>query len=165
MERGVTRQGLMRDRSRHIKDDSRSIDDPKDRILGWSTEQKIAALRTQIRESEKEAETAARETTEAGRAAADARRRAAAAKELLGIDQFLEINPAHWSQQLIRLRSDKELLENSSTELHRLRQRKSEIETEIHALDQQLRQTDGEVRILEKDVSDSNNISSQKSRA
>ncbi len=83
VERGVTRQGLMRDRSRHIKDDSRSIDDPKDRILGWSTEQKIAALRKQLRESETEAETAARETTEAGRAAADARRRAAAARELL----------------------------------------------------------------------------------
>ncbi len=159
VERGVTRQGLMRDRSRHIKDDSRSIDDPKDRILGWSTEQKIAALRTQLRESEKEAETAARETIEAGREATDARRRAAAAKELLGINQFLEINPAHWSQQLIRLRSEKELLENSSKELHLLRQRKSEIETEINSLDQQLRQTDGEVRILAKDVNDCNNIS------
>lgn len=159
VERGVTRQGLMRDRSRHIKDDSRSIDDPKDRILGWSTEQKIAALRKQLRESEIEAETAARETTEAGRAATNARRRAAAAKELLGIHQFLEINPAHWSEQIIRLRSEKELLENSSKELHLLRQRKGEIEAVIDALDQQLRQTDGEVRILEKDLSDCNNIS------
>ena len=159
VERGITRQGLMRDRSRHVKDDSRPIDRLEDRILGWSTEQKIAALRVQIKESEKEAEAAARETTEAGRLAIEARRRASAAKELLGIDQFLAINPAHWSQQLIRLRGEKELLENSSKELHRLRQRKSEIETEIDALDQQLRQTDGEVRILEKDVSDCENTS------
>jgi uncharacterized protein YPO0396 len=159
VERGVTRQGLMRDRSRHIKDDSRSIDDPKDRILGWSTEQKIAALRTQVRESEMEAEAAARETTAASREAADARRRAGAAKELLGINQFLEINPAHWSEQLIRLRSEKELLENSSKELHRLRQRKSEIETEINSLDQQFRQSDGEVRILANDVSNCDKVS------
>jgi|SRR5579884_460842 len=158
-ERGITRQGLMRDRSRHIKDDSRALDDPKDRILGWSTEQKITALQSQLKDLEQEAEKAARETTEAARAAEDARRRARAAKELLSIHQFLEINPAHWSEQLIRLKAEKELLENSSKELYGLRQRKSEIEVEIDALDQQLRQADGDVRILEKDVSNCNNMS------
>lgn len=159
VERGITRQGLMRDRSRHIKDDSRPIDRLEDRILGWSTEQKIAALRIQLKESERDAEAEARETAEAGRLATEARRRASAARELLGIDQFLAINPAYWSEQLVRLRREKELLENSSKELHLLRQRKSDIEVEIDGLDQQLRQADGEVRILEKELSDCANIS------
>ena len=153
VEKGLTRQGLIRDRSRHVKDDSRSIDDAKDRILGWSTERKIAALRLQIGELEKQAEEAAHDSAEAARAATAARARTSAARDLLGVAQFLDINPAHWSEQLIRLRSEKDLLENSSKELHLLRQQKSQVESEINALDQQVRQMDGEVRVHERDLS------------
>ena len=158
-DRGLTRQGLMRDRSRHIKDDSRSIDDPKDRILGWSTEEKIAALRVQLGELEKQAAAEGRDSTEAGRTAAAARARAAAARELLGVTQFLEINPAHWSEQLIRLRSEKEALESSSKELHLLRQRKSQVESEVADLDQQLRKMDGEVHLFERDLTTCESVS------
>ena len=153
-EKGLTRQGLIRDRSRHVKDDSRPIDDAKDRILGWSTERKIAALRVRQGELENQAEAAARDSAEAARAATAARARAAAARDLLSVTQFLDINPVSWSQQLIRLRSEKDLLETSSNELHLLRQRKSQVESEIEALDQKLRQMDGEVRVYERDLSD-----------
>jgi uncharacterized protein YPO0396 len=152
VEKGLTRQGLMRDRSRHIKDDSRPIDDPKDRILGWSTERKIAALQAQLGELEKQAAAAAHESAEAARAAAAARARAVAARDLLGITQFLDINPVHWSEHLIRLRSERELLETSSKELHLLRQRKSQVESEIAAHEQQFREIDGDVHILERDL-------------
>ena len=159
VDRGLTRQGLTRDRSRHIKDDSRPIDDPKDRILGWSTERKIAALRAQLGELEKQAEEAAHDSAEAARAATSARARAAAARDLLGVTQFLEINPAHWSEQLIRLRSERELLESSSKELHLLRQQKSQVESEIAVLEQQLRKMDGEVHTLERDLSTCESVS------
>jgi uncharacterized protein YPO0396 len=152
VEKGLTRQGLIRDRSRHVKDDSRPIDDAKDRILGWSTERKIAALKAQIGELEKQAEEAARECADASREAAAARARASAARELLGVTQFLDINPAHWSGQIIRLRAEKDLLENSSKELHLLRERKSQVESEIDALDLQVRQLDGEVRVYDRDL-------------
>jgi uncharacterized protein YPO0396 len=152
VEKGLTRQGLIRDRSRHVKDDSRSIDDAKDRILGWSTERKIAALRLQLGEWEKQAEQAAHDSAEAARAATAARTRAAAARDLLGVAQFLDINPAHWSEQLIRLRAEKNLLENSSKELHLLRARKSQVESEIGVLDRKVRELDGEVRVYEKDL-------------
>lgn len=36
-ERGLTREGLVRNGSRHTKDDARPVDDPGQRILGWST--------------------------------------------------------------------------------------------------------------------------------
>lgn len=159
VDRGLTRQGLTRDRSRHIKDDSRSIDDPTDRILGWSTERKIAALRAQLGELEKQAAAAGHDSAEAARAAAAARARSAAAKDLLGVTHFLEINPAHWSEQLIRLKSDKELLESSSKELHLLRERKSQVESEITVFEQQLRKMDGEVQILERDLSTCESVS------
>ncbi|HEV2133944.1 MAG TPA: SbcC/MukB-like Walker B domain-containing protein [Terracidiphilus sp.] len=157
--KGLTRQGLTRDRSRHVKDDSRPIDDPKDRILGWSTEQKIAALRAQLSELEKQAEEAAHDSADAASAAISARSRAAAARDLLGVRAFLEINPDHWSERLIRLRSDKELLESSSKELHLLRQRKIQVESEIADLEQQLRKMDGEVHTFERDLSTCNGVS------
>ena len=159
VEKGLTRQGLIRDRSRHVKDDSRPIDDPKDRILGWSTERKIAALRIQLAEFERQAEAAACDSTEAARVATAARTRAAAARDLLGVTQFLDINPFHWSEQLIRLKGEKDLLESSSKELHLLRQRKSQVESEIESLDRQLRQTDGEVRVYERDLSSCDSVS------
>lgn len=159
VEKGLTRQGLMRDRSRHIKDDSRSIDDPKDRILGWSTERKITALRAQLGELEKQAEAAAHDSAEAARATTVFRARANAARDLLSVTQFLDINPAHWSDQLIRLRSEKELLESSSNELHLLRQRKSQVESEIAVFEQQLRKMDGEIHILERDISTCESVS------
>lgn len=40
-DRGVTQQGLMRDKTLHVKDNSRPIDDLSNRILGWSTERKF----------------------------------------------------------------------------------------------------------------------------
>jgi uncharacterized protein YPO0396 len=152
VERGLTRQGLIRDRSRHVKDDSRPIDDPRDRILGWSTERKIAALKAQITELEKQAEESAHGAAEAARAATAARSRTAAARDLLGVAHFLDINPSHWSDQLVRLRGEKNLLESSSKELHLLQQRKSQVEVEIATLEQQLRHMDGEVRVYENDM-------------
>ena len=43
-ERAVTREGLIRDRDRHEKDDRRRADDPRSWVLGRGKEQKIAAL-------------------------------------------------------------------------------------------------------------------------
>jgi len=159
VEKGVTREGLIRERSRHVKDDTRSIDDIRNRILGWSTERKIAALRVQLADLEKQAETEAGKTIEAGRLAGSARSRAAAARDLLAIAQFLDINPGHWAEQLIRLRAEKQLLESTSKELHLLRQRKSQLESDIDTLDQKVRQLDGEVRLLENELSVSESAS------
>jgi uncharacterized protein YPO0396 len=43
-ERAVTREGLVRDRDRHEKDDRRSVSDPRSWVLGRGSAQKIAAL-------------------------------------------------------------------------------------------------------------------------
>ena len=43
-ERAVTREGQVRSRDRHVKDDSRSASDPRGWVLGWRNEQKVAAL-------------------------------------------------------------------------------------------------------------------------
>lgn len=42
--KAVTRQGQIKDRDRHVKDDRRRLDDRRHYVLGWSNEQKIDAL-------------------------------------------------------------------------------------------------------------------------
>lgn len=43
-ERAVTREGQVRSRNHHVKDDRRSAADPRGWVLGWRNDQKIAAL-------------------------------------------------------------------------------------------------------------------------
>ncbi|WP_458041990.1 MULTISPECIES: ATP-binding protein [Bacteria] len=47
-DRAVTREGLVRDRDRHEKDDRRSAADPRQWVLGRGSEQKIAALQIEL---------------------------------------------------------------------------------------------------------------------
>lgn len=154
VDRGLTREGLMRDGTRHIKDDTRAIESARDRILGWSIDRKIAALRVRIVELEKEAESEARGAAEAGRSVDLARRRASAARDLLNVAEFSEIDPQHWSEQLIRLRMEKSLLERNSKELYDLRSRLHQVETGIDTLEIKVRELDGELGRLDGQMQD-----------
>lgn len=44
VDRAVTRQGQLKDRDRHEKDDRRRLDDRRNYVLGWSNERKVGAL-------------------------------------------------------------------------------------------------------------------------
>lgn len=144
-DRGLTRAGLVRDGTRHIKDDARPIDDPSARILGWSTERKVAALRSQIAEAERQAGIEGKAAIEAGRIAEAARACQNAARELLGITDFSDIDPHRWSAEVLRLRAERELLERNSDQLRVLQDRLREIEMEINASEQQLGHCNGEL--------------------
>lgn len=130
-ERGLTREGLVRDGTRHTKDDARPVDDPGARILGWSTDRKIAALRQQIGEAEREAQTEAKGVSEAMRTAEAARARQSAARELLSLVAFSDIDPHRWSQDVIRLRAEREVLERNSNQLRVLQDRLRDVDTAI----------------------------------
>jgi uncharacterized protein YPO0396 len=130
-DRGLTKEGLVRDGTRHIKDDVRPVDDPGSRILGWSTGQKIAALRQQIAEAERQAEAEGRVVTQAMRAAEAARSRQSAAHELAGVSDFAEIDPAGWSDEVIKLRAERDLLERNSDQLRALQDRLREVDSSI----------------------------------
>ena len=147
-ERGITREGLVRDGTRHIKDDGKPVDDPTARILGWTTYRKITALRQQILASERRAEAEGRAAMNAAQISAAARERANAAHELLGISTFSEIDPRSWSEKIIQLRADQTLLEQSSKELRRLRERLRELESAIKSGEQELSLQDGDLRLL-----------------
>jgi uncharacterized protein YPO0396 len=145
VDRGLTREGLIRDGTRHVKDDLRAVDDLSARILGWSTERKITALRHQIADADGRAVAEANAAAEAGRTATAARERAKAARELLNIADFGEIDPERWRNEVMRLRTEQALLERSSHELRALQDRLREIDTAISTGEEDLRRRDGEL--------------------
>lgn len=144
-DRGLTRQGLTRNGTRHIKDDSRGIDDPANRILGWSTEQKITALGRRIEEANQRATAEGAAAVEAKRRADIASSRARAASELLRIENYAEIDPTSWSERLIGLKTEKALLERSSQELLELQERLKKIEVDISAREEEISSLDGDL--------------------
>jgi uncharacterized protein YPO0396 len=64
--RAVTREGQVRSGDRHEKDDRHRIDDPKRWVLGWVNERKIAAMRTELAELERERQQATAEAARLG---------------------------------------------------------------------------------------------------
>jgi uncharacterized protein YPO0396 len=144
-DRGLTREGLVREGTRHVKDDARAVDDFTARVLGWSTERKIAALKQQIADADRRAEAAGRAAADASRAAATARDRASAARELLGITDFSEIDPIGWSKEILRLRTEQEQLEHSSDTVRTLKER-------LQELDELIRATGAELSNCDKDL-------------
>jgi uncharacterized protein YPO0396 len=141
-DHGLTREGLVRDGTRHVKDDRRPVDDPSDRILGWSTERKIAALRQQVAEAERQAAIEGKASIEAGTAASAARDRQNAARELLTIVDFSDVDPLRWSAEVLRLKTERELLERSSKELGALQDRLRAVDAGIAQCEQELERCD-----------------------
>jgi uncharacterized protein YPO0396 len=141
-DHGLTREGMVRDGTRHIKDDRKSVDDPSVRILGWSTERKIAALRQQIADAERQAAVEGKASIEAGITATRARDRQNAAHELLTIVEFSDVDPHRWSAEVLRLKAERELLQRSSRELGSLQDRLREVDGAIYEYEQQLARCD-----------------------
>lgn len=149
---GITREGLVRNGTRHIKDDGRPVDDPGSRILGWSIDRKIAALRRQIQEAEQRATMEGRAAADAARLAEAARARVVAARELASVEDFSEIDPARWSRQLIALKAEQKRLQESSREIRVLRDRLVEIDKAIDTGERELARLNGAIAVAEADL-------------
>jgi len=135
-EYGITREGMIREPRRYVKDDVHSIHDASTRILGWSTDAKIAALEKRISDLESEATRHGQAAQAARESATAARNRVGAAQSLLAVIQYADISPAQWSAEIVRLKSERATLERDSEEIAIIMKR-------LDDLDGQLR-TDGE---------------------
>lgn len=140
-DRGLTREGLVREGTRHVKDDARPVDDLSARVLGWSTERKIAALKQQVADADRRAELAGRAAADASRAATAARDRAGAARDLLAVAEFTDIDPQGWSKEVLRLKTELERIERSSDALRTLHERVRELDEVIRVTETELRES------------------------
>ncbi|MFV4913994.1 ATP-binding protein [Microbacterium lacticum] len=127
-ERAVTREGLVRDRDRHEKDDRRSALDPRAWVLGRATEQKIAAL---TEERDRHDDDLARIDREFEVVDADAATLAGLGRALTGLEQYgawREIDTAEASAQLTALETERERLIAGSSALVEIDRQLAEID-------------------------------------
>jgi len=127
-ERAVTREGLVRDRDRHEKDDRRSAFDPREWVLGRASGQKIAALTEERDRHDVELARLDREF-EAVDAEADAL--AGIARTLTGLEQYgawREIDTAEAVAHLSSLESERARLVAGSSALAEIDRQLGEID-------------------------------------
>lgn len=111
---GVTREGLLRSGTRHVKDDRRGIDDRTNYVLGWSPQRKIEALEQSLE--------ALRSGISRQRAEEEAAKRVRKNHEhtlllldgLMGVASFADIDLGSSTSELQRLQEEKRNLEEQS---------------------------------------------------
>jgi uncharacterized protein YPO0396 len=111
---GVTREGLIRNGTRHVKDDRRQLGSRRDYVLGWSPERKIQSLAQQLNEDI--AALAVARTAEKGarNEASVFHQRAQRIEAAQGLRGYVDIDFVTEQVQLAELAQQKKDLEASS---------------------------------------------------
>jgi uncharacterized protein YPO0396 len=140
----LTMQGLIRSAgTRHIKDDSTAINDPRNHILGWSNREKIRRLEDEQNQLAIAAQNQATIITDAERRQKAATTRAGLAGKLQGFRLFTEIDWRSAAARREELEQQKLELEQSSDKIKKLRQQLGEVEKQIAAQDATKTETAG----------------------
>jgi uncharacterized protein YPO0396 len=130
--RAITKAGQIKDRGgRHVKDDSRRIDDRSTYVLGWSNKDKIEALLTRAQAVYRRQQQVAAEQQRLEEALDRAIERGQHIAALTGIDHYEEIDWRSAVNRIAALQTEKRQLEESSRELERLTGRLHEVDDEI----------------------------------
>ncbi|GAB2717275.1 ATP-binding protein [Halomonas garicola] len=144
--RALTASGQIKSgHHRHEKDDRHRLDDRSRFVLGWSNEQKIAALENRQAEQEKALEALATQLTEI-----DTRRRELTAQRdaitaLLQVQSFSEIDWHTPAQRIAELTREKQALESASSQLQMLTEQLTALETHIREEEDAERQLNREL--------------------
>ena len=140
----LTRQGLIRSAgTRHIKDDSTPINDPRNHILGWSNREKVRRLEEEQGQLAVEAQNQATVINKAKARQEAATARATYAGRLLGFRTFADIDWRSAASRRQELEQQKRELERSSDKIKKLREQLAEVERQISALDTAKTETAG----------------------
>lgn len=128
---GLTREGLSRSGSRHVKDDRRHVDDATNYVLGWSVEDKLRALYARLEEAQKAQATASESAQRAGREVAESDRKLNAIDAVIAVATFADIDLDGAHREVLRLKRQHSELEQSSERRLELKRQLAEIEREI----------------------------------
>ena len=134
----LTKQGQVKDGAKHVKDDRSRIDDRTRYVLGWSNQEKIAALETERALVAHEVQRLAAAISDAQ---AEERRQRAQLDALKALATFRSFEDLDWRQcvlELQRLEGELRELEKASDKLHALEQRLIEVEGELRGCEERL---------------------------
>ena len=111
---GVTREGMIRNGTRHIKDDRRKLGSRRDYVLGWSPERKIQFLLQQLNDDTGALADARLAEKAARKQASELHQRAQRIQAARTLAGFAEIDFGTEQAQLLKLAAEKAELEASS---------------------------------------------------
>ncbi len=131
--RAVTRAGQVRSGGRHEKDDGRAIGDRRGYVLGWSNEQKIAALLDQAAGVHQRLQAQQSELARLEQRLARAQERRGVLVKLTVYQDFAELDWQSAVGQITDLEAEKRRLEESSGELERITRALDEAARQITA--------------------------------
>jgi len=140
---GITREGLIRGGTRHIKDDRREIHDRTAHVLGWSPEKKLAALAAEIKRLEHRLRELEVREAALRREAKEARDGVTVLEGLVSITAYSAIDLSGGLGQLERLKEEKAGLESRSED-------RLQLEGKLRAAKKSVEDLRGQKSALEK---------------
>lgn len=137
--RGLTRSGQSKSgRVTHTKDDRYDVHDRRRYILGWSNEEKIAALEQSLNEAEQERTAAQSELTDLRRHERLLNERRDGLKQLLQFTTWEDIHFQVVALRIQELQTERQRLEAGSEELRELQERIRTLEAAVAETDRQI---------------------------
>lgn len=134
---GLTREGLVRSGSRHVKDDRQLIDDRTQYVLGWSPQRKIEALAASIERLQAQLAEARHREQQARRRGKELGESILLLEGLLGVASYAEIDFSQAAEELERLREEKARLEAQSEARQELMRQLKRVEEALASLQEQ----------------------------
>lgn len=128
---GLTREGTIRNGTRHVKDDRRPLGSRRDYVLGWSPEKKLPALEKQLGEDTTRLATLSGQEKESRNAATKLGQRRQALGMASALSGFAEIDFSTEQAQLAQLAKDRAELEKAS-------ERRQALKTQLDAAEEAL---------------------------
>jgi len=147
---GLTREGLIRGGTRHVKDDRRTVNDRTSWVLGWSPEKKIQALVDQQARLEHEVATLRAEESRWQAEVEALRLKLALLDGLSGLKSFSEIDLTGGLRQLEALQSERQEMERRSEDRLRLEAALTEARQALKELREHERTLVGRKSLLEE---------------
>ncbi|MBE0541969.1 MAG: hypothetical protein IH623_11325 [Verrucomicrobia bacterium] len=142
---GLTQEGLIREGSRHVKDDRFRVNDRAKYVLGWSTQSKLAALAEEFSAAEKRWNDAKKKFSQADEQAKLYGNRLSAVTAVLQITGFDQIDLKPEQELLARLHSEQQRLESSSDRVKELKKQLNAAEGRIEHKNQEIQDVDNQM--------------------
>jgi uncharacterized protein YPO0396 len=128
---GITREGLIRDGTRHVKDDRSPINDRSQYVLGWNTQAKLAALQEAFEAANKQVKNHENRLNQVMGQIKTLNAKITAITDALLLDDFERIDFRSQQKMLDQLHEEQEKLKKSSNKIQLLEKELHETEERI----------------------------------
>lgn len=145
VEFGITKEGMSRNGSRHVKDDRSQINDRSKYVLGWNTQAKLAALMEEFDSANKRVKDHEAKQKQAAVQVTTLQAKLVAIREALLVQEFEAIDFRQDQKTIEQLHSEQERLRKSSNQIQ-------ELEIQLRETDERMGKRGEKLRKLEQQI-------------